>query len=104
MAYLGTADAISAVRNMNHRLDPYPIPKDKTPLYINEPWLIDKSLLEHLQHREPEEQPDNIRIYIPMDLNQEAILRQLDCSLAVSKQDETDTKSLKILIIHECVR
>ena len=46
----------------HHRLDPYPIPEDKTPLYINEPWLIDKSLLEHLQHREPEEQPDNIRI------------------------------------------
>lgn len=39
----------------HHRLDPYPIPKDKTPLYISEPWLIDKSLLEYLQHREPEE-------------------------------------------------
>ena len=50
----------------HHRLDPYPIPEDKTPLYINEPWLIDKSLLEHLQHREPEEQPDNIRIYDQM--------------------------------------
>ena len=24
-----------------HSLDPYPMPKDKTPLYINEPWLID---------------------------------------------------------------
>ncbi len=47
----------------HHRLDPYLIPKDKTPLYVDEPWLIDKSLLEHLQHREPEEQLDNIRIY-----------------------------------------
>lgn len=88
----------------HHRLDSYPIPKDKTPLLYNEPWLIGKSLLEHLQHREPEIQPDNIRIYIPMDLNQEAILRYLDCSLAVSKQDEAGTKSLKILIIYECVR
>jgi len=67
----------------HHRLDPYPIPKDKTPLYINEPWLIDKSLLEHLQHREPEEQPDNVRIYLPMDLNQEAILRRLDRVLPI---------------------
>lgn len=76
----------------HHRLDSYSISKDKTPLYINESWLIDKSLLEHLQHREPEIQLDNIRIYIPMDLNQRAILRWLDCSLAVSKQDETDVK------------
>lgn len=30
----------------HHKLDPYPIPKEKTPLCINEPWLIDKSLLE----------------------------------------------------------
>lgn len=44
---------------------------------------IDKSLLEHLQHREPEEQPDNVRIYIPMDLNQEAILRRLDRVLPI---------------------
>lgn len=69
---------------MKHRrLDLYPIPKDKTLLYINEPWLIDKSLLEHLQHREPEEQPDNVRIYIPMGLNQEAILRWLDRVLPI---------------------
>ena len=62
----------------DHRLDPYPIPKDKTPIYINEPWLIDKSLLEYPQHEEPEKQADNVRIYIPMDLNREAILRRLD--------------------------
>lgn len=62
----------------HHRLDPYPISKDKTPLYINEPWLIDKALLEYQRHREPEAQEDNVRIYIPMDLNKEAILRRLD--------------------------
>lgn len=55
----------------------------KIPLYINEPWLIDKSLLEHLRHREPEEQPDNVRIYIPMDLNQRAILRRRDRVLPI---------------------
>ena len=36
---------------------------------INESWLIDKSLVGYPRRREPEEQEDNIRIYIPMDLN-----------------------------------
>lgn len=65
-----------------HRLDPYPIPKEKTPLCINEPWLIDKSLLEYPPRREPDEKEDNVRIYIPMDLNREAILRRLDRVIA----------------------
>ncbi len=65
-----------------HRLDPYPIPKEKTPLCINEPWLIDKSLLEYPPRREPDEQEDNVRIYIPMDLNRDAILRRLDRVIA----------------------
>lgn len=65
-----------------HRLDPYPIPQDRTPLCINEPWLIDKSLLEYPPHREPDEKADNVRIYIPMDLNRDAILRRLDRVIA----------------------
>ena len=47
----------------HHRLDPYPIPKDKTPLCINEPWLVDKSLLEYPPRREPDEKEDNVRIF-----------------------------------------
>ncbi len=66
----------------HHRLDPYPIPKDKTPLCINEPWLIDKSLLEYPPRREPDEKEDNVRIYVPMDLNRVAILRRLDRVIA----------------------
>ena len=62
----------------HHTLDPYPIPKEKNPLYVNEPWLIDKSLVEDMPHPEPEEQADNIRIYVPIDLNRKAILRRLD--------------------------
>lgn len=64
----------------HHRLDPYPIPRGKAPLYINEPWLIDRSIFEYMteEEREPERQKDNIRVYIPLDLNQEAILRRLD--------------------------
>ena len=66
----------------HHRLDPYPIPKDKTPLCINEPWLIDKSLLEYPPRREPDEKEDNVRVYVPMDLNRSAILRRLDRVIA----------------------
>lgn len=66
----------------HHRLDPYPIPKDKAPLYVNEPWLTDKSLLEYPPCREPEGVEDNVRMYIPMDLNREAILRRLDRVIA----------------------
>ncbi len=50
----------------HHTLDIHPVPKDKAPLFINEPWLID-----HLNYelswgkREPENTKDNIRVYIP---------------------------------------
>ncbi len=62
----------------HHSLDPYPVPRGKPPMFINEPWLIDRSLLEEHPHREPEEKEDNIRIYIPMDLNKDAIMRRLE--------------------------
>jgi len=62
----------------DHRLDIHPVPEDQTPLYINEPWLTDPSY-EWLKTRgnEPENENDNIRVYIPMDLNSAAILRRL---------------------------
>ncbi len=56
----------------HHRLEPYLIPKDKSQLYINKPWLIDKSLLEYPHHREPDEKEDNICVYLSMDLNKDA--------------------------------
>ena len=63
----------------HHTLDVYPIPKDKEPLYINEAWLIDRSLLEISNgSTDPEQEQDNIRVYIPMDINKNAILRRLD--------------------------
>ena len=31
----------------HHEITPYPIPKDKAPLFINEPWLIDKYLFDY---------------------------------------------------------
>ncbi len=66
----------------HHSLDPYPIPKDKNPLYINEPWLIDKSIYEMPPRIEPENEGDNIRVYVPLDLNKKAILRRIDNIIA----------------------
>lgn len=55
----------------HHTLNDYPIPKDTAPLYINEPWLIDRSLLEISNgSADPEQEQDNVRVYIPMDIKQ----------------------------------
>ena len=50
------------------------------PCYINEPWLIDRrfQFFEMEWSADPDAQADNIRIYIPLDLNKEAILERLD--------------------------
>ena len=41
--------------------------------------MIDRSLLEISDERaEPEPEQDNIRVYIPLDINKNAILRRLD--------------------------
>ncbi len=76
-----------------HDLNPYPLPKDNSPLYINEPWLIDKSLLEYPPHPEPEEDEDNVRIYVPVDLNRKAILRRLDCIISQYGEANEDNES-----------
>lgn len=68
----------------HHKLDVYPVPRESMPRYINEPWLIDKTLSEGNvgETPEPEDEKDNIRIYIPMDLNRKSILRRLDGVIA----------------------
>lgn len=76
-----------------YSLDPYPVPKDKAPLYINEPWIIDKSLLEYSLQSEPEEKEDNIRVYIPLDINKDSILRRLDRVVAGYGEANEDRKS-----------
>ena len=45
----------------HHQLDVYPVPKDKIPLFINEPWLIDRSL-DYPIKKEPDSDDDNMRI------------------------------------------
>ena len=56
----------------HHNLDPYPIRRDKNPLFINEPWLIDYTE----RVKEPEETEDNVRVYIPLNINRDAIMRR----------------------------
>ncbi len=57
----------------HHILDIYPDPRRVHHLYINEPELIDESITESIA----EAPIDNIRVYVPLDLNKEAILRRL---------------------------
>lgn len=61
----------------HHNLDIYPIPKDKSPMFINEPYLIDQSLLCESSVLQDDLQEDNIRVYIPLDINREAVLRRI---------------------------
>lgn len=67
---------------MRHSIDPYPIPREH-PIFINEPWLIDPSKMpetldEVKTFKEPDSSEGNVRVYVPLDLNHDAILRRLD--------------------------
>lgn len=62
----------------HHNLDPWPIPKEKAPLYINEPRLIDESLRSIEQNMDIDPSEDNIRVYVPLDINRDAIIRRLN--------------------------
>ena len=64
---------------IHHILDVYPEPREKAARFINETWLIDKTVKIVPNRRTPQEgDPDNIRIYVPLNLNRRAILRRLD--------------------------
>ena len=58
------------MNSRHHDLDIHPIPEDKNPLFVNEPWLIDQSqaVMDYV-NKAPEPAEDNIRIYIPFDIN-----------------------------------
>ena len=61
----------------HHTLDIHSIPEGQA-LFINEPWLVDDSLFQYgPREKEPDHAADNVRVYIPLDLNHEAILRRL---------------------------
>lgn len=60
----------------HHDIDLSPIPEDKGAMFINEPWLVDGTV--ESTRKDPEVESDNIRIYVPVDINRRAILRRLD--------------------------
>lgn len=67
-----------------HNLDVYPIPKERQPMYINEPWLADTSLFVwEGRVKEPDKEEDNVRVFVPIDLNTDAILRRLRHTISV---------------------
>ena len=51
----------------HHALDIYPNPRDKSLLYINEPWIIDETA--DMRITDPDSVADNIRVFVPLDLN-----------------------------------
>lgn len=82
----------------HHTLDVWPEPRDCQPRFVNEPWLADPELYDYgPRKREPEQQEDNIRIYVPMDLNRELILRRLQGIIRrygeASEENESDFRS-----------
>ncbi len=92
----------------HHNLDTHPLPKDKSPIYINEPWLIDNSLQWRQPNGyspEPLDDADNVRVYVPLDLCKEAILRRLreviDQRGAVTEKNESDYRYDVITLINQ---
>lgn len=73
----------------HHKLDIKPVPQEV--LYVNEPELVDRSLF-NLRPDKPKEQEDNIRIYVPLDLNREAIIRRLEDIIEVFEEVNYDNE------------
>lgn len=73
----------------HHKLDVKPVPEQV--LYVNEPELVDRSLF-NLRPDKPKEQEDNIRIYVPLDLNREAIIRRLEDIIEIYEEVNYDNE------------
>lgn len=87
----------------HHNLDIYPEPRDNTPLYINEPWIIDETA--DIRVSEPDPATDNVRVYVPLDLNRETIIRRLQYIKSkygdVDWRNETSISVEIALLIHQ---
>lgn len=79
----------------HHELDIKPVQESVT--YINETWIADAMIHAPHDDHNPDDlipdQPDNIRVYIPLDLNKDSILRRLGGIIhtygSVSESNET---------------
>ena len=69
------------MRKFHHDLDIYPRPKDQAPLFVNEPWIVDNTLLEGVTGEE-NAPDDNIRVYVPLDISKDIILVRLKMLIA----------------------
>lgn len=93
----------------HHKLDVWPEPREQKPMFINEPWLVDQYLYDYgPRERETDKQKDNIRIYVPIDLNREAILRRLQLIIdqygEASEKNESNFRSeVDMLIEQVCI-
>ena len=79
---------------VRHELDINPVPETERPMYVNEPWLTDLSLYEDgEQYREPEAEEDNIRVYIPMDINGASIIRRIEHTIGRYGEADEDNET-----------
>ena len=62
----------------HHDLDVHPVPEDKDPIYINEPWLADWLKDNGEGNIHAVTPADNIRIYVPLDICKDDVLNRLD--------------------------
>jgi len=74
-----------------HSLDPYPIPKDKTPMFINEQHMAEIYDFEFKKDGSVPDDDDNIRVYVPLDLNRRLILGRL--SRVINHYKEANEKN-----------
>ncbi len=67
-----------------NKISSSPSPQNVTPTYVDEPWLIDKSMMEDYTNEMAKTLAgeDNIRVYIPLDINRRAIRRRLNAIIS----------------------
>lgn len=81
---------------MDYKISSSPSLGGVAPIYVDEPWLIDQSMLENYasEMAKTAAGEDNIRVYIPLDINRRAIRRRLNAVIIrygeVSEKNECE--------------
>lgn len=78
--------------NNKIKLDPYPIPKDKTPLYINDATLAERFDYAEKKGLDVPSDEDNVRVYIPLDINKKLILNRLEMLINYFEEANEDNE------------
>ena len=78
----------------HHRIDPIPAPEQVS--YINETWIIDETIQPKLEGKFKSEElidksPDNVRVYIPLDISHSAVMRRL--SFIINRYEEANEEN-----------